>query len=74
MSAWKFRRPLSDTRAYLARLRTDIKAPVLDVAAFSCPQPDGLFTYPGDVTKYVQCSNNVPTVHRCPDGHWNHDR
>ncbi|WP_280295486.1 carbohydrate-binding module family 14 protein [Nocardia abscessus] len=48
------------------------EGPELDVAAFSCPQPDGLFPYPGDVTKYVQCSNNVPTVHRCPDGlNWN---
>ncbi|MGY5283475.1 carbohydrate-binding module family 14 protein [Nocardia gipuzkoensis] len=48
------------------------EGPGLDVAAFSCPQPDGLFPYPGDVTKYVQCSNNVATVHRCPDGlNWN---
>ncbi|WP_327115899.1 carbohydrate-binding module family 14 protein [Nocardia sp. NBC_01730] len=44
----------------------------LDVAAFSCPQPNGLFPFPGDVTKYVQCSNNVPTVYKCPDGlNWN---
>lgn len=46
--------------------------PGLDVAAFSCPHPDGLFPYPGDMTRYVQCSNNVPTVQRCPDGpNWN---
>ncbi|MEU4319656.1 carbohydrate-binding module family 14 protein [Nocardia fluminea] len=42
------------------------------IAAFNCPEPDGLFPYPGDVTKYVECSNNVPTVHACPSGlNWN---
>ncbi|MFI6362496.1 carbohydrate-binding module family 14 protein [Nocardia sp. NPDC050630] len=45
---------------------------VLDIAAFNCPEPDGLFPYPGDVTKYVECSNNVATVHTCPTGlNWN---
>ncbi|MGM7646817.1 carbohydrate-binding module family 14 protein [Nocardia sp. JW2] len=44
-----------------------------EIATFSCPEPDGLFPYPGDVTKYVECSNNVPTVQTCPSGlNWNH--
>jgi hypothetical protein len=44
----------------------------LDIAAFDCPEPDGLFPYPGDATKYVECSNNVATVHTCPNGlNWN---
>lgn len=44
----------------------------LDVAAFSCPQPDGLFPHPEDVTRYVECSNNIATVQSCPSGlHWN---
>ncbi|MEV0431768.1 carbohydrate-binding module family 14 protein [Nocardia sp. NPDC050413] len=43
-----------------------------EIAAFNCPEPDGLFAYPGDVTKYVECSNNVATVHSCPSGlNWN---
>lgn len=44
----------------------------LDIAAVDCPEPEGLFAYPGDATKYVECSNNVPTVHTCPNGlNWN---
>ncbi|MFI9538029.1 carbohydrate-binding module family 14 protein [Nocardia fusca] len=35
-------------------------------------EPDGLFPHPADVTKYVECSNNVATVHTCPSGlNWN---
>jgi hypothetical protein len=44
----------------------------VDIAAFHCPEPDGLFPHPTDVTKYVECSNNVATVHTCPNGlNWN---
>ncbi|MGF6888028.1 hypothetical protein ABIA39_006541 [Nocardia sp. GAS34] len=44
----------------------------LDVAAFSCPQPNGLFPDPEDTTKYIQCSNNIATVQSCPPGlDWN---
>ncbi|MEU4414825.1 chitin binding peritrophin-A domain-containing protein [Nocardia salmonicida] len=42
------------------------------IAAFNCPEPDGLFPYPGDVAKSVECSNNVSTAHTCPSGlNWN---
>lgn len=44
----------------------------VDIAAFHCPEPDGLFPHPTDMTKYVECSNNVATVHTCPSGlNWN---
>ncbi|MEV0364726.1 carbohydrate-binding module family 14 protein [Nocardia fusca] len=44
----------------------------LHIAAFDCPEPDGLFPHPTDVTRYVECSNNVAVVRSCPNGlNWN---
>ncbi len=36
--------------------------------AVSCPQPDGTYPYPGDVTKYVECRGGNPIVQSCPSG------
>lgn len=55
-------------------LATGASAPAegVGLAAFSCPQPNGLFPDPEDTTKYIQCSNNIATVQSCPRGlDWN---